>query len=804
MTFILRYRIPILIMLLILTVLLGLNIPRLTRDAGVSTLVATDHPDFLYWKDAEETFGATDQIVIGVTAEESIYTPHALQFVHELTEFLENLDELDEDDVLSLTNVNDMEGVDGELVIEPLFEVSDLTALDEHALAQVREKVRSNPLFSGKLVSADERSTVIIAGVMTNISTKEEKMAVLKAKVVETLAELQQKYPGFKVDVSGPAMLKAYITEYMEQDMRVLFPLALLVVALMLLVLLRSFYGMIVPILVTLFSIVWTFGLKGLLASPLTIVETTIPIMLIAIGCADGVHIISEFFGFRRRGYVVQEALLEAMRILSLPVILTSVTTALGFVSLISAPGVSIKNTGIFLAFGVMVAMIFSLLFIPAITSFYRSRKHSPERPQITDQSHSRFHDIAEKIGLKILAHKFIVAGVALIFLAASILGVFHIQVESDEVRYFKPENPFRLATEHLQERLGGVTSLDIILETQEPDGMKNPEILRAIWDVQKFCEQDELVSYSLAVTNFIKRINYVLHDNDPAYDRLPEQTETISFEAYQEVNGKEVLVEQTEEVRGVDQVAQFLLLYEMGGGESLDGYVDDTYQQARISVRLKDMSSRRLLRLLEKLKPYIKAHLPETLTVHYSNHYIRVVMMGLIIDSQIISLLTVLITITLLMSLMFRSLIVGIMTATPVLIAVLFNFAVMWLSGVTLNIGTSIIASVGMGVGVDYAIHYFSRFRRLFAQGHTSYDEALVQAIAETSKAILSNAAAVGLGFLVLLFSEYRVVASIGWITALSMFTTALGSLTILPALLAIVKPKIRQRLDRRTSNET
>ena len=791
MKFILRYRVLILLISVILTAFFGVQIKKLTRDAGVSTLVATDHPDYLYWKETEEIFGATDQVVVGVSSEQGVYDIETLRFIHELTVFFEEQDEIDEDDVVSLTNVDDMRGEESELLIEPLIEADDIDTLDAEDLAEIREKVRSNPLFFERLVSPDEHSAAVVAGVLTAISTKEEKMAALKHKVVIKLTELQQRFPSVQADLSGPAMLKAFITEYMQKDMRRLFPFAMVVVMLMLTFLLRSIYGMIVPILVTVFSILWTLGLKGLLHSPLTIVETTIPVMLIAIACADGVHIISEFFGFYRRGLSAQEALTQTMRILTLPVILTSVTTSLGFISLISAPGISIKNMGIFLAFGVMVAMVFSLCFIPALTSFYRKKLVAPA-PGAKDNEHSRFQQLSAKIGEGIIRHKLVVVAIAALFLALSVLGLFNIQVESDEIRYFKKNNPFRLATERIQERLGGVTSLDIVFEGPYADSMKEPRILHAIWDLQKFCEQQELVSYSMSPADFIRRINYVLHDNDPAYERLPKDTETVRYEGYEESDGIDTLVEKSEEVKGSDLTAQYLLLYEMGGGESIDEYVDANYQIARISVRLKDMSSRRLTALLKTIKPYIAVHIPANVTVRYSNHYIRAVMMGLIIDSQIISLLTVLTTITILMSLMFRSVLVGLITAIPVFIAVLFNFAVMWFSGVTLNIGTSIIASVGMGVGIDYAIHYFSRFRLLFYE-QTDYDRAIVKAIRETSRAILSNAAAVGLGFLVLFFSEYRVVAGIGWITALSMLTTALSSLIVLPAILSLVKPKIR-----------
>lgn len=790
MKFLLRYRVLILVILFGVTTVFGIHIKNMTRDAGISALVPQDHPDYLYAREVEKLFGATDQVAIGVTAKDSIYTPQALGFIAELTQFFENLEEIDEDDVISLTNMTDMRGEDSELIIEPLIESDEQIEFDKEALTVLRERVHNNPLFYGKIVSQDERSSIIIAGVPGRISMHDEPIAVLKAKIADKLAELRKKYPDVTVNFSGPAMLKAFISEYMQKDMSRLFPFTVLLVAVLLFVVLRSVFGMLAPLLVTIFSIVWTFGLKGLLGSPLTIVETSIPVMLIAIGCADGIHLISEFLGFYRQGMSREDALHKTMQLLTLPVILTSVTTSIGFASLVTAPGVSIRSMGVYLAFGVMVAMVFSILFIPILMSFYRRASRQQKHPSVTP-SNSAFHRIVSRVAEAVIRHRKIVSASAIMLLLVAILGVVNIQVESDEVRYFKRQNAFRRATENIQRDLGGITSLDIVIETDEPDSLKDPTLLKTIEELQQFCEQDELVSYTLSLPDLIKRINYVLHDNDAAYDRLPGEVELVTYEAYEGVDGQEKLVEKTEEVNGFEQVAQFLLLYDMSGGDATGQYADDAYQYGRVIVRLKDMSSQRLERLLDKLEPYVAEHFPETVRVRYANHYIRIVMTGLIIDSQIYSLLTVLITITILMSMIFRSPVVGLITSIPVFIAVLLNFAVMWIFGVTLNVGTSIIASVGMGVGIDYAIHFFSRFRFILKETG-EYDSALKKSIIETSRAILSNATAVGLGFLVLLFSEYQVIGHIGWITCLSMFTTALSSLVVLPALLSLVKPKV------------
>ena len=796
--FIIKYRVALIILLVLTTLPFGLNIPQLTRDASVSSLIPESHPDYAFSSRMEELFGAVDQVVIGVSAEKGVYTKDVLTAIRELTEFSENLEAIDPDDVISLTNIDDMRGSDGELITEPMLDEDELAELPVEAIEALREKVRRNPLFRGKLVSEDERSAVVLAAVLFGVSLNEGVLADLKQKYLQKITHLQQRYPDIRFSFSGPAMLKAYITEYMQQDLQQLFPLAILVVAVIIFFLLRSFIGMLMPILVTLFAVGWTFGLKAMLGSPITIVETAIPVVLIAIGCADGIHIMSEFFGFYNRGLSARRSVEETLRVLALPVVLTSLTTGLGFLSLLTAPGVSIKNMGIFLAFGVMVAMLFSLVFIPALSSFFRNRKTQSQTATASevqaveyDLAASGFYRFMYQAGQFVIRYRKLVVLLAFLMLSVSILGILNIQVESDEVRYLQKDSEFRVATEAIQDDLGGITSLDIIIEGQEMDFFKQPAVLKAVEGLQRFCEQDELVSYSLSVVDLLKRINFVLHDDDPAFDRLADEIETVRYSRLETVNGKEQRVEKVDRIKGSLQNAQFLLLYEMSGGESIDQYVDKSFRTARISVRLRDMSSRELQKLVAKIQPYLRQHFAGKATVRYANHYIRVVMMGLIIDSQIYSLITVLATITILMALIFRSPIVGLITALPVFIAVLFNFAIMWLFDVSLNVGTSIIASVGMGVGIDYSIHYFTRFRRILRSGE-SYDEALVKAVAETSRAILSNAGAVGIGFLVLLFSKYLVIANVGWIIAVSMFTTALGSLVVLPALLSIVRPKV------------
>jgi len=207
--FIIKYRVALIIFLVLLTLPFWINLPRLTTDASLSSLIPKSHPASLFSEKMEEMFGAFDQVVIGVSSEKGIYTKDSINAIRELTEFCEKLDEIDEDDVISLTNIDDMRSSNGELIIEPMIDEDALEELDEAAIEKLRNNVRGNPLFRGKLVSEDERSAVVMAAVLFEFSMKEEVLDFLKKNFLQKIAELEKRYPDIKFSFSGPAMLKA-------------------------------------------------------------------------------------------------------------------------------------------------------------------------------------------------------------------------------------------------------------------------------------------------------------------------------------------------------------------------------------------------------------------------------------------------------------------------------------------------------------------------------------------------------------------------------------------------------------------
>lgn len=783
MKYVLKYRTLIIIGILIATFLLGSRIKKMGKDVSINSMLPADNPDFIYAEKMEDLFGATDQFVIGIRFPDTVYTVKNLALVKEISDYMENMPQINQDDVKSIFATKDVEGRADELIVEKML--PDGAILDETAVQSIRERVRNNPLFREKMISADEKSAVVLAGVDSKLAEGPEAAVLLKQIRAKTDA-LKAQNPTAEIYISGTPVILVNKSESMNRDLKVLFPIVLVLVMVLLYVMLKNLAGLFLPILVTLFSVTWTFGLKGIVGSPLTMAETMIPVMLIAIGCADGVHIVSEFYTYLRQGADAKTAIIKTMQALSLPVIFTSVTTALGFASLITSPGVSLKNMGLFMSWGVFVAMVCSLFFIPSLLSFKKNKPAVRKEDAKTNHSNG-FQLFLQRAGEGVIAKRYLFLGATVLIFAVSILGLIFMKVEAADIHFLKKSHPLYVATTKLEQYLGGVATLDIIVTGDHPNFIEEPRMQKAIWDLQKFCERQEVVSYTLSVVDQVKRINYVLHENDSQFDRIPDEVELVEGQP----------------VSGMQQIAQFLLLYEMGGGKDLEKFVDGDLRTARINVRLRDMGTQRLDKLLRVIKPYIAKHFPKDATVRYANHYKNYISMMLVVSSQLWSLFITLVTICVLMMIIYRSVVNGLLVVIPTFITVMFNFAIMWVFNISLNTATAIIASVGMGVGVDYGIHYFARFREQLRRG-ADYQKALITAIADSGEGILFNAIAVGGGFMVLLFSDYHAIASMGWITAFAMVTTAFSSLTLLPALLAVFKPKVKlgSRLSRQAAD--
>ena len=321
---------------------------------------------------------------------------------------------------------------------------------------------------------------------------------------------------------------------------------------------------------------------------------------------------------------------------------------------------------------------------------------------------------------------------------------------------------------------------------------MKEPQNLQAIDLLQTHFEQHPLVGKTFSLVSLLKRMNYVMHENDPTFNRIPNDVETVMDE------GKSV------EVSGKELISQYLLLYENSGGDTLPDVINAGYTQANVQINLRTNSSYEVGAFIDEVLEYQKKHFPPHLKIKVAGpSTVLVAASREIISGQMRSFVISIVLILGLLSLIFSSPLKGVIGVIPLVLAIGLNFGIMGIFDIPLDIGTSIISSIAIGVGVDYSIHYLTRLLGELKKG-MPYQDAMLATIRHIGKAIVSNAATVGIGFLALLFSEMLPITIIGWMVSLTMLTTCVGTLVVIPATLNVFRPKFLFDAEKHKSEAT
>lgn len=718
-------------------------------ETDLDEYMPQDHPAFVYSSQAEEWFDIKDGIIIAIENQNGIYNSGTIQKVKDLTKALQKMKEINKDDVTSLYTADNIIGTEDGMDVKAFFKRTPETA---EKLEQLRANVRSNEMVFGRLVSTDEKVTVIIAEIEDDVFTQEFYRQIL---------ELGKSFEGPEnIHVAGRPIVEGTMALLGPADMKRMVPIVVFVIILVLLLVLRSIKSTFFTMLVVLFSTVWAFGLMAALGIPVYAVSTMIPVMLIAIGVADGIHLYSHLhlFMIKNPDATKKEATMDMIQGMWKPVVMTSVTTAVGFISLLTSQVYPIKYFGLFTAFGVLMAMVFSLVLIPAGVMVFGLPGWKKQRENNAREKDS----FAESFTKNILKYKYVTIMATIVVIIISIFGIGKVWINSSFLEKFEKNSDIVLTDKFINENFGGTSTLNVILDSKEKDAFKNPDILRAIDRMQQDVDETlEIVGNSFALTDYLKRMNKVMHADSEEYNTIPDSK---------------------------NLVAQYLLLYEMSGDpENLWKVVDYNYKKANLTFQLKSDNSKAInsaIAIIEKHTPEFTANNVEL--KYAGSGYKGLIFTDLILQGQILSLLLSLIIIIVLLSVMFKKLVVGLIGSVPIVITAIISFGVMGLLNIPLSTTTALLSSIAIGIGIDYAVHFMERYKIYAAE---TGDKVLTAQLTmrHSGRAIIFNAVVVIAGFLVLLFSVFPPNRALGALVSLNMFTSFLGTVTIMYLLLFV-----------------
>ncbi|HMA60852.1 MAG TPA: efflux RND transporter permease subunit, partial [Halanaerobiales bacterium] len=664
-----------LIILFAITTFFGYQIYDKARiETNLEEYMPENHPAFVKSDRYEDIFAINDSVVVAVENSNSIYNFATLKQIKEIGNRLAELEEINKGEIKSLAKADNIEGSDLGLEIQPFF---NKIPEEQTELKNLKNQVQDNNMVSGRLVAENHKVALIRAELAEGGADRIK----LYNKIQRLVNNVEG--PG-KVYIAGQPIVEGTLATLMPQDMKVMIPIVIFVISIVLLFTFSSIKSTLLTLGVVLFSTIWAFGLMAFFNIPIYAVSTMIPVMLIALGVADGIHLLIHLKDNLRNKVNIskEEAITDMVKNMWKPVVMTSITTAVGFISLLTSEVYAVKYFGLFTAFGVMSAMVFSLIFIPAGLQIFNLPKISKKK----SNSKGKTDKILSSFANWVLTHKKKIILISLIVFIAGIIGAQNLWINSSFLSKFEEDEEIKVANNFINKHFGGTTNLNVIIKSENNDAIKNPTYLKDIWQLQKELEKLPEVGDSLALTDFLRRINKVMNEDQEKYNKVPDSRELV---------------------------AQYLLLYSMSGDpDDLNKVVDYDYRRANLQINLKNDDARLISSVIDKVESYQKDSSLSELEIDYAGSaYTNRVFARLILEGQIKSLVLSIIIVIILLAFLFKSFKAGLLGSLPIIITALVNFGIMGYLNIALNTTTALISSIAVGMGIDYSIHLLSKY---------------------------------------------------------------------------------------------
>ncbi len=739
-----------LITILLLTVFLGYFMKNLRVETRMEAGLPAHYPEVRAYNRMKELFPSRDLIFIGIESD-SIFSLQTLQKIWDLSDTLEALRGVKK--VISFATISKIKGTEEGFEVIPLMD--DRPASSEECY-RVAKLVDHDPMYEGMLVGKSGKSTAILVVLKDGIS-QDEVLGIYRKikKIVDPYRGPEKFY------ISGKPVVEAMIAGHVTGDIRKLFPISILVAMVVLFFSFRSLRGVFLPVLTVILASVWVMGLQGLLGIPLSLETSLLPMLLVAIGTAYGIHLIHQFNEEILAGKSRKEAVYNVYVKRGNAVIIAGLTTVAGFISLVTSQIKTIRTFGLMNGIGVFIVLFISILMVPAFLAILKT-------PEV-EKGKSPESESLKKLGVFTVRFNGYIVAISVFIMVVGALGIPRIRSESNEIKNFPKDSPIRIADEWINREFVGTTPLNVIFEAEKPGAFKDPENLRLVDEFENFVKTLPDVGGVMSLTDMIKRLNQGLFADNPEYYRIPDSR---------------------------DLVSQEIFLYSMSGDPSdFDALVNQDYDVLNVTIFIKTSSTGRLKKIVSAIESYSDRK--------FSGTGIRVTVTGLsrlfilmdqlVVRGQIASVISAFILVLIITSLVLRSFKAGVLSIIPLFVVVILNFGIMGFAGISLTHATAIVASIAIGIGIDYAVHYINRYRIFYPEIEKA-PETIEKTTSTVGKAIIYNALSVTLGFLVLTLSVFTGIKRLGLLVAITMVLSAIGALVILPAVMSILKPSFRR----------
>ena len=744
------------IVMIMITLIVGSGVRHIVIDDDFLNMLPNDQPAVEAWHAVQDEFGSTNVIFVSFGHKgEPALTPENLTVLWDVSRAIEESPLVDE--VISIATLNRMDSDEGFMEVGDLQPTRDLTK-DE--VASISEFLQKSESMKVRILSRNEDYlNVVVRG---HVGTSESELAgVVTGICDEALADYEAFY-------GGQSYITGTIPALIRTEIVVLLRVGVIIMALILLLSFRNFPALLIELATIVLSLIfmmgslgWLYRLSGSDKFLFTMINASMPMILLTIANSYGVHIITKFFRYLRKGVEKTEAIRQTMDSLLLPIFLTSLTTIMAFLALIFAPLEPLFGYGLAISLGIVWAWLLTSIFMP---SFLRLKNWNLKSRAVTHDSIIE-RLIARYAGFLKKHPKGILCASSLVVLV-TIYGITLLNIEVNIATFFGPETEISKSIRFLDEEMTGMLDLQLRVEGD----MRSPVVLQRMDDIQNHLEESiQEVTTTLSLADIIKMMHRTVMDDSVEYETIPKD-------------------------RG--KVNNLLTMYSMSGDpEDFSGLVDYDYQVGLLSAFMRTMPTSRIVKVVEDINAFMAEDQPEGMKVGITGMLIVLgEMVSLILRSSFISISVSIIIIAFIAALFFRRLAWGLLAIIPLVSAVVINFGLMGLFGVDLNHVTALLTAIIIGVGVDFAIHYISQFKRMEARGVSS--EAITSStVNEVGFPILLDAGS-NMAFGALLVSSLMPLKHMGGLMVVAMVATSFGTLTLMAALMELTKHRLIKRV--------
>jgi len=795
--FLCRYRWLTLVVMLGLVGGLAAQLPQITFDTSNESFLHPSDPTLVAYNEFRRQFGRDDLIII------AIEPPNVFdqKFLKKLTDFHDELQAqvTHVEDITSLVNARNTRGEGDVLIVEDLLEH---WPGDQAALKALRDRVMSNPLYLNRLISEDGRLTTLVIQANTFSSNgdntasltdfdgdegsaadaddmdalegfQEETTSVAEAQFLtdEELSALvaqvkqvavQYQAPDFKLYIAGAPVVTDTIKRLMIKDQKLFIRLIVLTIGLCLFLMFRRLTAVVLPMIVVGCALVSTLGLMAIFKVPLKMPTAVLPSFIMAVGVADSIHILTIFYRQLAKTGKKIESITYAMGHSALAIVLTTLTTAAGLASFSTSEVAPIAELGIFAGTGVVLALLFTLVLLPALLAVVPAKA----RQRDTRTRRASYMD-GLLIGIGNFSTRYPkgITAVCSIMMILSLIGAFQLTFTHHILKWLPETADVRIATEKIDSTLKGSVVMEVIVDTGRENGLFDIDILNSLEslarEVEKIKQGDLFVGKATSVADILKEIHRALNENRPEYYVIPQDPALIPQE---------------------------FLLFENSGSDDLEDVVDSQFQTARFTIKVPWLDAVKYVTLLEDLverfdrsfEGKAKVNMTGMMTILFST-------MVSAIYSAAQSYTIAGVVITVMVIVLIGSFRIGLLAMLPNLLAILFVMGLMGVFDFPFDLFTMLIGSIAIGLAVDNTIHFMHNFRRYFAETG-DVPRAVRETLLTTGRALFVTTVVLSIGFFIYMFAMMKNLFYFGLLTGITIILALVANFFLAPALMALI----------------